>query len=399
VISRYYSEVLRLASSPNQVYGTFYQLVDAGIRLPEGNQWDILREIADTVLFPGYKKEVRFGALSLDGQGLPNWGDCSIQGRLDEALAAFDRVLEIHPESVVAKTGRAEVLKAQGRLDDALVAFDAAIARHPENAVAKNGRAEVLKAQGRLDDALAAFDASIARHPEDAVAKTGRAEVLKAQGRLNDALAAFDEVIALHPEHVIAKTGRAEVLKAQGRLDEALAAFDRVIEMRPENVVAKTGRAELLKAQGQLIESLAAYDEIRTQYPNDEFARNGRSCVLATLGRYEEALESLPIKQPIGLEDWIGFHIRGMVLMRVKRLDDAIKIFRRGVDENPFMVSRPFFQTALATALIQQEKYDVAKMLLREIETPSLEPQVKMLYLHVAGVEGNDDEARIAFEG
>ncbi|HMH42642.1 MAG TPA: hypothetical protein VK557_04105 [Pyrinomonadaceae bacterium] len=78
VISRYYSEVLRLASSPNQVYGTFYQLVDAGIRLPEGNQWDILRELADTVLFPGYKKEVRFGALSLDGQGMPNWGDCSI---------------------------------------------------------------------------------------------------------------------------------------------------------------------------------------------------------------------------------------------------------------------------------------------------------------------------------
>ena len=78
VIARYYSEVLRLASSPRQIYGTFYQLVDAGIRLPEGNQWDILRELADTVLFPGYKKEIRFGALSIDDQGLPNWGDCSI---------------------------------------------------------------------------------------------------------------------------------------------------------------------------------------------------------------------------------------------------------------------------------------------------------------------------------
>lgn len=78
VLARSESEVLRLASSNKQLYATYYQLIEAGVRLPEGDQWDMLRELADTVLFPGYKKEMRFAALSLDGVGLTNYGSCSI---------------------------------------------------------------------------------------------------------------------------------------------------------------------------------------------------------------------------------------------------------------------------------------------------------------------------------
>lgn len=78
VIARSESEVLRLASSTRQLYNTYYQLIGAGVRLPEGDQWDVLRELADTLLFPGYKKEMRFAALSLDGVGLSNYGSCSI---------------------------------------------------------------------------------------------------------------------------------------------------------------------------------------------------------------------------------------------------------------------------------------------------------------------------------
>jgi hypothetical protein len=93
VIARSESEVLRLANSAKQLYSTYYQLIEAGIRLPEGDQWDVLRELADTVLFPGYKKEMRFAALSLDGVGLSNYGACSIVFR-DEMIAHRASVFE-----------------------------------------------------------------------------------------------------------------------------------------------------------------------------------------------------------------------------------------------------------------------------------------------------------------
>ena len=78
VIARSEGEVLRLATSTRQLYSTYYQHIEAGVRLPDGDEWDVLRELADTVLFPKYKKDMRFGALSLDGIGLSNYGSCSI---------------------------------------------------------------------------------------------------------------------------------------------------------------------------------------------------------------------------------------------------------------------------------------------------------------------------------
>jgi hypothetical protein len=83
VIARPVNEVQRLANSDNELYATYYQLQDAPIRLPTGEKWDVLRVIADSALFPNYKEEIRFGALSLDGLGVSNYGECFIVLRTD----------------------------------------------------------------------------------------------------------------------------------------------------------------------------------------------------------------------------------------------------------------------------------------------------------------------------
>lgn len=83
VIARNKSEVLRLATSTQQLYATYYQLTEGKVRLPDGDEWDVLRQLADTALFLGYKEDLRFGALSLDGVGLSNYGECSIVLRDD----------------------------------------------------------------------------------------------------------------------------------------------------------------------------------------------------------------------------------------------------------------------------------------------------------------------------
>lgn len=93
VIARSEIEVNRLASSDRQLYATFYELTESGIRLPDGEQWDVLRELADTVLFAKSKKHIRFGALSLDGVGLPNYGPCSVVWR-DEMISHRSSVFE-----------------------------------------------------------------------------------------------------------------------------------------------------------------------------------------------------------------------------------------------------------------------------------------------------------------
>lgn len=76
VIARSLLEADRLVSSDKELYATYYEKIEGGIRLPNGDKWDPLREVAEGALFPFYKKNVRSAALSLDGCGLSNYGEC-----------------------------------------------------------------------------------------------------------------------------------------------------------------------------------------------------------------------------------------------------------------------------------------------------------------------------------
>ena len=83
VIARPFDEVFRLASGDNQLYATYYGLLEGGIKLPTGEKWDKLRALTDDAMFPNYKEQIRFASLSLDEIGLSNYGECSIVLRDD----------------------------------------------------------------------------------------------------------------------------------------------------------------------------------------------------------------------------------------------------------------------------------------------------------------------------
>lgn len=76
-----WGEVQRLAVSDKQGAGTYYQQIEADMRLPDGDRWDALRRLTDEALFPGYKEHIRFAALTLDTSGPKNYGPVSLRFR------------------------------------------------------------------------------------------------------------------------------------------------------------------------------------------------------------------------------------------------------------------------------------------------------------------------------
>jgi hypothetical protein len=83
VIARSPEELQRLTTSDREGYTSYYELVEAEVRFPSGNKWDTLRQPTDEVLFPNYKKSIRFAALTLDGRGLPSFGEYFMVLRTD----------------------------------------------------------------------------------------------------------------------------------------------------------------------------------------------------------------------------------------------------------------------------------------------------------------------------
>jgi len=93
VMNRSANELQRLTSSQEELYATYYGLRDAGVRLPAGSKWDSLRVPTDDALFPGYKEQIRFGALSLNERGLSTYGECTLVIR-DDMIAHRASVFE-----------------------------------------------------------------------------------------------------------------------------------------------------------------------------------------------------------------------------------------------------------------------------------------------------------------
>jgi hypothetical protein len=84
VIARPAREADRLAASDRQIYPTYYKLLKAQLIYPDDNdKWHRLRLLADDFLFPSYKEEIRYAALSLDGRGLSRYGGCFLVMRGD----------------------------------------------------------------------------------------------------------------------------------------------------------------------------------------------------------------------------------------------------------------------------------------------------------------------------
>ncbi len=82
-------------------------------------------------------------------------------GRYREALAAYDRALQLDPNDADAHNGRGNVLKKLQRYEEALEAYDQAIQLDPHDAGFYSNKSMALNALKRYEEALAASDYAI----------------------------------------------------------------------------------------------------------------------------------------------------------------------------------------------------------------------------------------------
>ena len=213
-------------------------------------------------------------------------------GRLDQALASYDRALRVAPTLGPAYANRSLVLKDMKRLDEALASADKSIALDPGYADAWNIRSAVLWDMKWLDEALASIDKVIALNSGSAQAWSNRGAVLHEMKRLDEALASIDKAISLQPNNAEAWNNRGVVLRDMKRLVEALASVDKALSMQPNYVAAWNNRGLVLKHRKRLIEALVSFDRAIALKPEYAEAWFNRGNVLSEMKRPEEALAS-----------------------------------------------------------------------------------------------------------
>jgi predicted O-linked N-acetylglucosamine transferase (SPINDLY family) len=155
------------------------------------------------------------------------------QGRLEEAQAIYQRVLEKNPRDFDALHMLGLIAARLKNPSRAVELIGKAIAVNPLSAAAHSNLGASLKALQRLDAAVASYQRAIQLEPNTAEAHSNLGNALRELRRVHEALACYDRAIALKPDYADAFYNRGNALNDLKRRDEAAASFARALELNP----------------------------------------------------------------------------------------------------------------------------------------------------------------------
>jgi tetratricopeptide (TPR) repeat protein len=164
--------------------------------------------------------------------------DLHQQGRHSEALAAYDRAIELNPWYPAALSNRGVALLALGAPAKALESFEKAVGLQPDFAEALYNRANALRELKRIPEALVGYEKAIAVRPNYATAFNNRGNALQELERPLEALESYDRALALWPSYADAWENKAILQTEFGDLEAARRALEALIRVEPRRARA-----------------------------------------------------------------------------------------------------------------------------------------------------------------
>ena len=191
-------------------------------------------------------------------------------GRLEEALKALDKAVQLRPDDAELWKHLGCMLFEQHRPSDALLAFQHVLKLNPHHLDVAEASGFILCQSGRFEEALGYFDICNGLRPNHAPTLAARAVSLRGLKRNEEALADNRRANALAPDDAETCNNLGDVLtQFPGRYEEALQWFERALQLRPDYAVALRNKAFVLTQLHRFDEAIATYRHMIALDPND----------------------------------------------------------------------------------------------------------------------------------
>jgi tetratricopeptide (TPR) repeat protein len=204
------------------------------------------------------------------------------RGRVDEAIAQYQRALEINPDLASAHTDLANALLKKRQVEEAIIHAKRAVEIEPHVAGAHNNLAIILLKARRADEAITQFESALRIAPRYTEAHLNLAKALLERKQVEAAIPHLEAALDIQPELAGAHFDLANALVSKGEMDKAITHFQRALRLKPDLVEAHNNLANALLRNGQAAEAVAHYEAAVKASPNDPYVRNNLAYVLAT---------------------------------------------------------------------------------------------------------------------
>jgi protein O-mannosyl-transferase len=252
------------------------------------------------------------------------WRQCGMYADIDTLWRV---TMAKNPDSWLAHNNLGKDLLRAGQVDEAIAHFQKAVNIEPKNSSAQVNLGIALFQKGRVDEAIAQFQNILETETEPNTVGVHYilATALLKNGQADEAIIQYQKAIEIHPDFARARYDLATVLLQKGRVDEAINQYQKVLEIHPD-----PDKAHNILGNELLQKTL----ELRVQ-PDVAGVRDKLGNALLQKGRVEEAMIQFQMVLEIRPDDADAQINLGIALFKKGRVDEAVARFQKALEISP----------------------------------------------------------------
>ena len=171
----------------------------------------------------------------LNARAYNNLANAIIQDHPNEALALYQKAVEVNPLYPVAHYNWALALAGIGESDKAASEYEAALSVNPSYPEAHYNLGLTLGKMGKLDQAVIHFREAVRLRPRFADAHFNLGYALAKQGKFQEAIPCYQAAIRLSPEAAKAHYNLGLAYERTGAIDDAVREVETALKLSPDS--------------------------------------------------------------------------------------------------------------------------------------------------------------------
>lgn len=303
--------------------------------------------------------------------------------RLDEAIASYQKALQLQPDYAEVHYQLAEIYFWQRKFREAIASSRKAIELQPDFAPNHKILGNILQSQGNLEAALNAYAKALELNPEFAEAYINQGSILSKLERNEEAIVCLEKAIAINPNIGAAYWNLANIYQQSENLEKLVEYRKQAFLLEPKLVNAETlnDLGTAIGKLGDFGEAINYYQKAVELQPNYHLAHLNLGVALQKTGKLNAAKEELQKAIELKPNDAESYNSLGSVLVEENQIDAGISNYEKAIKLNPNSAEYHF---NLGTALGQKNKFpESIKELQKAVE---LDPDLGEAYSNLGAI-------------